>query len=313
MIAVIQRSGLDEEFHDGAVAVAAGDGSVTAFAGDVDRPFFIRSSAKPFQAHVSVTAGAPLDPVHVAVACASHSGEPAHVALVVDILARVGLDDSALRCPPARPSLSADRRLAAVGDTEPHPRYHNCSGKHAAMLAACVESGWPLDSYLDPAHPLQRRVADLMSEVSRTDVGPPGIDGCGAPVWRTTVRAMAIAYAALASDPDLASIYAVMARYPALVSGVGRADAVIGQWFGAAAKGGAAGCMGVAAASHGVAVKAWSGSGPAAGVGAVATLSGLGLGTVAIAKGVGEVAEPIVWGGGKEVGRMRSSVVLEVV
>lgn len=289
------------------MAVARGDGRVLLAAGDIDRPFFIRSAAKPFQAQTALEAGAPLDPIRVALACASHSGDPVHVALVSAILEESGLDDSALQCPPARPAPAADRRLAATGDVRAHPRYHNCSGKHAAMLVACVAAGWATDTYLDPGHPLQQATEELMAEVSGMEVGPPGVDGCGAPVWRTTVRAMSHAYARLSGDSRLSAVRTAMARYPLLVSGEGRADALIGRWLGVPSKGGAAGCLGVSPRGHGVAAKAWSGNAAAAGVGVMAGLSSLGVVSPAMRRELDHVAAPVVRGGGAEVGRMRST------
>ncbi len=313
VMAVVERSGLVEEYHHGAVALADPAGRLAAAAGDVDRPFFIRSAAKPFQAAVSLEAGADLPATHLALACASHSGDPVHVAIVGDILARSGLTPQDLRCPPARPFATADRRLAAAGVVAPARIYHNCSGKHAAMLAACVASGWDPASYLDPDHPLQLRVGALLAEVSGVDTGPPGIDGCGAPVWRTTTAGLARAFSRLANDERFAPVRRAMSAYPLLVSGWGRNDGAIGRWLGAAAKVGAAGCMGVAVAGHGVGVKAWSGSSAVAGVGAGIALRYLGVVTSAVGEGLEEVLTPPVLGGGKETGRIRPVAVLETM
>lgn len=184
ILAQADRSGLTEEYHAGAIAVVDRHGRLVAKFGDVERPFFIRSSAKPFQAQVALEAGVDLPLVHLAVACSSHSGDPAHIALVLDILERHGLTEDDLQCPPARPFLAADRRLAADGDMEPARRYHNCSGKHAAFLAACAVAGYDTSTYRSADHPLQQRVASLLADVTGGEVGPPGVDGCGMPVWR---------------------------------------------------------------------------------------------------------------------------------
>src|SRR5690606_21214093 len=109
-IAVVERSGLDESFHDGSVVVTDTRGRVVAAHGDVDRPFYVRSAAKPFQAAVSVRLGADLPPEHLAVACASHDGLPAHIAIVRRILADGGLDEGHLGCPPDRPAARAADR-----------------------------------------------------------------------------------------------------------------------------------------------------------------------------------------------------------
>lgn len=310
-IGVADRSGLIEEYHDGAVAVAAADGRIVAATGDIDRPFFIRSSAKPFQAYASLATGLELPDTHLALACASHSGDPVHVAIVADILTRHGLAPADLQCPPDRPIGSSNLALAGTGDIEPRRIYHNCSGKHAAMLAACVTAGWDPATYLSVDHPLQVSVRAILEEVHGFDVGPPGVDGCGAPVWRTTVAGLARSFSLLANDERFTRIRTVMSRYPLLVSGEGRPDALLGRWLGAAVKAGASGCMGAAVARHGVAAKAWSGSPQVAGLGIGVGLAHLGVLTSAVSDGAADAVAPPVKGGGKVVGRIRPSAVLE--
>jgi len=311
ILAQADRSGLTEEYHAGAIAVVDRHGRLVAKFGDVERPFFIRSSAKPFQAQVALEAGVDLPLVHLAVACSSHSGAPAHIALVLDILERHGLTEDDLQCPPARPFLAADRRLAADGDMEPARRYHNCSGKHAAFLAACAVAGYDTSTYRSADHPLQQRVASLLADVTGGEVGPPGVDGCGMPVWRVDAVGLARAFARLGNDDRFSRVREAMSRYPMLVSGEGRADGLIGRWTGGVAKAGAAGCMGVAYAGYGIGVKAWTGSGQVAAMGVTLALDRLGVVTRAIAAGLDEVISPRVLGGGEEVGRFRTVALLE--
>ncbi|MFO7291974.1 MAG: asparaginase [Actinomycetes bacterium] len=311
ILAQADRSGLTEEYHAGAIAVVDRHGRLVAKFGDVERPFFIRSSAKPFQAQVALEAGVDLPLVHLAVACSSHSGDPAHIALVLDILERHGLTEDDLQCPPARPFLAADRRLAADGDMEPARRYHNCSGKHAAFLAACAVAGYDTSTYRSADHPLQQRVASLLADVTGGEVGPPGVDGCGMPVWRVDAAGLARAFARLGNDDRFSRVREAMSRYPMLVSGEGRADGLIGRWTGGVAKAGAAGCMGVAYAGYGIGVKAWTGSGQVAAMGVTLALDRLGVVTRAIAAGLDEVISPRVLGGGEEVGRFRTVALLE--
>jgi L-asparaginase II len=225
LLAARVRSGLEETFHEGAVAVSKSDGSVVAFSGDIDRPFFLRSSAKPFQAFVSQSSGAELQPVELAMASASHRGFPVHVALVESMLAKVGLGESHLQCPFAWP-LGEEARYQVI---VPRKRriWSDCSGKHAGLLRACVGSGWPVESYLQPDHPLQKRIIEFVSEIGDYPAEPVGVDGCGAPVMRTTVRAMSLMFARLATDPRLAEVFSVMHRYPALVAANGEVDASI--------------------------------------------------------------------------------------
>lgn len=304
MLAEQVRSDLVETHHAGAVAVVAGDGSLLAAAGDIDRPFFIRSSAKPFQATVSQEAGAELTELEMAMACASHRGLPVQVALVHSMLQRAGLDESALQCPPAWPLAARARDLlVASGLSEPRREWHNCSGKHAAFLRACVAAGWPTETYLSPDHPLQRRVISLVSELGEFSVEPVGVDGCGAPVLRTTARAMALMFARLATEPRLRHAFRAMHRYPALVGVNGAADTEIAIATNSAVKGGAAGCLGVAVDGRlGVAVKSWDGLGAVAGIAAVSALDQIGELAPNAARALEPVLRPPVMGGGVQVG-----------
>lgn len=311
MLAEQVRSGLVETFHDGAVAIVGPSGELIASAGEIDRPFFFRSAAKPFQAAVSQTCGAGLERERLALACASHSGEPVHIALVRSILEGAGLSEDDLRCPPDWP-LRADaaRRLARSGEIAARRIWHNCSGKHAAMLAACVASGWDPAGYLNPDHPLQLRITDFMNQIAGP-VEPVGLDGCGAPVSRTTVRGMARAFGQLATSPDLSHVWTAMHAYPQLASGPGRSDAAIATSVNAAAKGGARGTMGVAVRGRlGIAVKCWDGSDVVAGLAAVESLHQLGE-LSQLAEGVLErFVHPVVYGGGTVAGRFESRLEL---
>lgn len=288
-------------------------GSLLASYGEIDRAFYIRSSAKPFQATVSQEAGAGLDPLELAMACASHRGFPVHIGLVESMLARGGLEESQLRCPmdwPIHPS--AQRRVVGSGATTPRRIWHNCSGKHAGFLRACVARGWPIESYLSPDHPLQRRVVELATGLGGVDVEPVGVDGCGAPVLRTTARAMARMYARLATDQRFAPVYSAMHRYPALVGSNGEGDTEIAIALDAVAKGGAAGCIGVGIGGRlGLAAKCWDGSGTIANVAAVAALDQLGELNSTAARSLETLASPPVLGGGVGVGRVEARFELE--
>src|SRR3712207_2989114 len=129
-----------------------------------------------------VRAGLDLEPQLLALAAASHSGEPFHLDGVRRILAGAGLDEAALRTPAGYP-LDDDARTALIRSGEPpSPVTMNCSGKHAAMLATCVVNGWDTDTYLDPDHPLQKTIADTFSELTGVPVQAVAVDGCGAPL-----------------------------------------------------------------------------------------------------------------------------------
>lgn len=314
MLAAGVRSGLVETLHDGTVAVVDADGSLIASSGDIDLPFFLRSSAKPFQAHVVQESGAGLTPIELAVASASHRGLPVHVALIEMVLARGGLDASALQCPPSWPTSEPARdALLRAGEAGPRRIWHNCSGKHAAFLRACVAQGWPIDTYLEPDHPLQRRIIEFVSELGEYNVEPVGVDGCGAPVMRTTARAMALLFGRLGSCASLREVFDALHRYPAIVSANGEPDTAIATAVHGVAKGGAQGCLGVALASGvGIAVKSWEGLWSVAGVAAVAALEELRLLPTPAHEWLAEVGEPPVLGGGEKVGTIESHLSLTV-
>lgn len=311
MIAQVVRSGVPEATHDGAAAAIGRRGDVLATYGDVERRFFARSAVKPFQVFNSIRFGGGMPDEQVAVASASHGGDPVHVAIAEAILSDVDLDESDLLCPPAWPlAPPAARRVG--GQTGPRRIWHNCSGKHAAMLRACVKKGWPTASYVDPDHPLQRANYELIAEYTEDDPGPVGVDGCGVPVFQISTIGIAKAFARLASDPDLADIWRVMHRFPMLVSAIDGNDAAIGRVIDAAAKRGAEGLLGVAVRNQaGVAVKAWDGASRASGVGMIAVLEQLGFLTSTARSQLAGVARPDVLGGGVVVGSVVPRVLLE--
>jgi L-asparaginase II len=307
------RSGLSETSHDGAVAVVDRDGRLVSSHGDIDRVFYLRSSAKPFQALTSQESGACLSTLELAITCASHRGYPVHVGLVASVLAAGGLGEKDLRCPEAWPlAPSASRLVQSRSVDGPRRLWHNCSGKHAGFLRACVGSGWPVESYLDPGHPLQAKVRENVSELGDFPVDPVGVDGCGAPVLRTTVRAMATMYSRLGSDPRLSEVFTAMHRYPALIGANGEGDSEMAMAIDAAAKGGAAGCVGVAVENHvGLAVKSWDGDGTVANLAAATSLDQMGLLSPAARSVLDPVIHPPVFGGGRPVGRFEARFRLE--
>lgn len=164
-LAVVERQGTVESVHLGTVAVHHPNGTVTG-RGDPDVVFLPRSALKPVQAVAMLRAGLDLDGELLALACASHSGEPGHVDGVRRILAGAGLDETDLDNTPDLPLGAAAAADARAAGTSPSPVLQNCSGKHAGMLAACVAAGWPTAGYRDPAHPLQRLVRDTVAELT---------------------------------------------------------------------------------------------------------------------------------------------------
>ncbi len=304
MQAAVVRSGLTEARHEVVAAAVDADGVVIGTLGtDLERTFFLRSALKPFQAAVSQEHGAGLSGESLAVACASHGAFPVHVAYVREMLAGVGLDEDALRCPPDRPSApAADRVAAAAGDLAARRVFHNCSGKHAGMLRACVASDWPLE-YLPEAHPLQRHVVQLAAEVTRGAAEPLGVDGCGVPTVRSTVVGLAHAFSRLAADSSFAEVWTAMARFTPLTSNGRGGHEALAQWIPSAVKGGAQGCLGLAwYGGVGIAAKAWTGSDLAASMAVVELADRLGIVSDVPRSHLEGVRRPPVYGGGGVVG-----------
>lgn len=136
------RNGLPESLHGVSIFATDATGAELYRSGDTDRPLFYRSAVKPLQATVALETGLYLPPEHVAIACASHSGWPAHIAIVRLMLHDAGLDERALQCPAVWPLSQSARDLQMRRGIRSAKRvFHNCSGKHAAMLAACVAQG----------------------------------------------------------------------------------------------------------------------------------------------------------------------------
>ncbi|MBA2336363.1 MAG: asparaginase [Acidimicrobiia bacterium] len=308
MYAATIRSGLVESTHPWVGAAVVSSGEVVAAWGDIDRPLFYRSAIKALQATASLEAGAELDTQQLALACASHSGQPVHVAIVESMLTGAGLDETRLQCP-AEPPLGRSARMRLIQAGNPPRRIlHNCSGKHAAFLMACQASHWALDGYLDPEHPLQRRVIDLVEEVSGVDPRPVGIDGCGAPTLRGTVRALATCFARLSDDPRLGRARTATMRYPALTSGNDRADGRFAMWWGGPSKGGAEGLMAAARNGVGLAVKSLDGSLRIAVIGLIEMARRLDLISPGALAALAADHAPAVVGGGRQVGSVVADI-----
>jgi L-asparaginase II len=190
-LAVLERSGFVESRHIGAAVVIDAAGDVIEELGDIGAPVFPRSSLKPFQALAIREAGVHLSPLQTALSMASHGGTPAHVDAVREILALAELDETALGCPADWPGDRAARDDVVRAGERAQRVFMNCSGKHAAMLLACVQQGWSTGDYLDPSHPLQIRVREVIERETGEEIAASGVDGCGAPVHAISLRALA--------------------------------------------------------------------------------------------------------------------------
>jgi L-asparaginase II len=204
ILAEVTRGGAVESVHAGTIGVVDTDGRLVASVGDTETFAYFRSSAKPFQAIPVVESGAAdafgFTAAELALCCASHYAEPHHQREVAVMLAKIGLDDGALRCGIPLPSDQEEAGRIIAGLVPRSPLQCDCSGKHTGMLATCVHLGYQIDSYLDPDHPAQRTIRGIIAEVCRVpeDTLRLASDGCSVPTFGTTIRAFATAYAALA-------------------------------------------------------------------------------------------------------------------
>jgi L-asparaginase II len=249
VVAEIVRSGFVEGHHYGSVVALAADGSVDWSVGEVAVPVLPRSSNKPVQALAMVELGLDLPPDLLALACASHSGEPFHVDGVRRTLAAAGLDETALQTPPDYP-LDDDAREAVIraGGTRT-PILMNCSGKHAAMLATCVHRGWDTATYLDPAHPLQVAIAETFARLTGEPVTSVAVDGCGAPLLSTSLTGLARAFSSLATATEGPEhrVAEAIRQHPEFVSGTTRDELALHRALpGLIGKAGAESCYAVA-------------------------------------------------------------------
>ena len=237
-LVAVTRGGRVESVHRGSVAVVSEDGRLLACAGDARQPVWLRSSAKPFQLLPFLAAGGEerfsLTTEEIALAAASHSGEPAHVRRAAGLLAKGGFTETDLHCGAHPPMHAESARALAFARRDPTPLHNNCSGKHAAMLLACRLLGHDPATYWRRGHPLQRRI---LSSVARATGVPAAriaraVDGCSVPVFRVPLAALALAYARLvgggppretsAGRAARRRIASAMAAAPEMVAGTGR-------------------------------------------------------------------------------------------
>lgn len=307
VLARVHRGDLVESVHLGHVVVLAPDGSVRLSVGDPDVVVWPRSSLKPVQAVAMLRLGLDVDGADLALVCASHSGEPAHLDVVRGLLAGAGLTEDDLANTPDWP-LSADaawhRRAEGHG---PAPLTQNCSGKHAGMLATCCAAGLPTDGYLDPGHPLQQAVVATTGELTGVPVEHVTVDGCGAPLLSTTLRGLARAFGTIASATSgpAARVAAAMSRHPWHVGGTGRdVTAVMQAVPGLVAKDGADGVYAAGLPDGGaVALKVLDGSSRPRAVALAAALVAVGVDEALVA----EVGATPVLGHGVPVGEVRAA------
>ncbi|SEF35337.1 asparaginase [Amycolatopsis pretoriensis] len=214
------RDGMVEGVHHGSAIVLAPDGTTLFAAGDPDAAMYPRSTAKPLQATAMARLGLRLSPAGFAIAAASHSGEPMHLDAALDVLD--GRSPDALGNPADYPYDPVERDRWLAEGRAPSRLAQNCAGKHAAMLATCDLNGWPTDGYLAPAHPLQRAIAATVEDLTGHGIERVAVDGCGAPLFATTLRGLATAVSKIATAAPGTPEHLVadgIRRHPELVGG----------------------------------------------------------------------------------------------
>jgi L-asparaginase II len=243
----VLRGALVESRHRGALAVVDADGATVLALGDVARPVYPRSAVKPLQALPLIESGAAdrfgLSDEELALACASHGGEPAHVAVAQRMLACARLDANALECGTHWPTHEASAQALARSGGAPSALHNNCSGKHAGFLCVACAAGVDHRGYVGAAHPVQRDVKAAIESLAGVGLSEDrcGIDGCAIPTYAVPLAALAHAFARFGSGHGLtperakaaARLRAAMAARPWHVAGTGRFCTEIMRRFGA--------------------------------------------------------------------------------
>jgi L-asparaginase II len=277
----VWRGPLVESRHRGAVVVADADGKPVLSLGDVETPVFPRSAVKVLQALALVETGAAdrygLSDEELALACASHGGEPAHVEGVTRVLAKAGLDASALACGAHWPA-SQPAAFALAKSGTPSALHNNCSGKHAGFLCLACAVGVDHAGYCRPDHPVQQKVRGVLEDLTAATLGADrcAVDGCSVPTWAIPLKNLARAFAKFGTGHGLqaeranaaARLRAACAQNPWYVAGTGRFCTEIMKLLGARAfvKTGAEGvyCGALPELGLGIAIKCDDGAGRAA-------------------------------------------------
>ncbi|MET3520587.1 asparaginase [Mesorhizobium abyssinicae] len=325
----VLRGAVVESAHRGAVAVFDADGKPLLEIGETARPVFPRSAVKAIQALPLVESGTAdaygFGDRELALACASHTGEAAHVELAQAMLAKAGLDKAALECGAHWPSNhDATIALARAGGV-PNALHNNCSGKHAGFLCTCVHAGIAHRGYVKAGHAQQEMIRDAMQSVTGAahDVDHCGTDGCSIPTYAVPLKSFALGFARMATGRGFAPeraraakrlLSACMAE-PFLVSGSGGADVALmqaapGRIF---VKTGAEGvyCAAVPELGLGIALKCDDGAGRAAEVMIAAMLARLLRSDEGLATKLMELAHrPVESRIGAKVGTLRPTAAL---
>ena len=233
LITQVTRSGHVESFHVGYGVIVDATGKIVRAYGDTEYLTYVRSSAKPLQAMAVLRSGAYDDfkftPEELAVICSSHSGEPVHTETVSRIFSKAGIGPDLLACGIHPPIHRESAQALQNAGITPQQIHNNCSGKHSGMLATAVQLGHaPLD-YLNPEHPVQQYIYDIVKEYTASDHIHRGVDGCSAPVFHLPLQKVAMAFARISQQENQESrqIFQAMNGHPHLVGGEGRFDTAL--------------------------------------------------------------------------------------
>ncbi|MEU9481010.1 asparaginase [Streptomyces sp. NPDC048191] len=306
-VAHLVRGGVVEGIHYGSVVVLGTDGRVQFQLGDIEAAFYPRSAVKPLQAVAMLRAGLPLDGELLSLAAASHSGEERHLAGTRRILELAGLTEDDLRNVPDMPFDPVVRDTWVREGRAPSRLAQNCSGKHAAMLWTAKINGWSLTDYLDPKHPLQQAIQEIVEDLTGQQAARVTVDGCGAPLFSISLHGLARALSRITTatpgTPE-AQVADAMRAHAEMASGSGRDVAALMRAVpGLLAKDGFEGVQ-VAALPDGraIAVKIADGANRARVPVAAAALARAGVDPELLTEFAGE---PLL-GGGEPVGRVRA-------
>jgi len=286
----VTRGSEVESRHRGEIAVVDEAGALRHHLGDPEMPVCMRSLAKPFQALPLITTGAAVafgfGAEELALMSGSLSGQDFQVALVEHILERIGLSPGALMCGSHAPLHRPTAKALAQAGVKPTPLHHTCAGKHASMLALCVHHSWPVEDYLNPAHPVQQLILQTVAQMVGLDPRDiiVALDGCSAPVFYAPLRSIARGFARLAAaapDSPEGKIMDACLHHPRHIAGDGRLETAIMQALPdrVFAKTGAEGGFALALAREGlgVALKIEDGASRALGPAILEVLHQLGL------------------------------------
>ena len=325
----VLRGDLVESRHEGSVAVFDAAGKAVLSIGDVEAPVFPRSAVKAIQALPLLESGAAdrcgFGDKELALACASHVGEPEHVTMATEMLASASLDAGALECGAHWPQSQEATVALARSGAKPSALHNNCSGKHAGFLCSCRHLRINHHGYVGADHPYQEMLRRTMEEVTGAEHNERNraIDGCSIPTYAVPLRNLATGFARMTTGDGLPAdraaaakqLFAACMAEPSYVAGTGRFDTVLmtaapGRIF---AKGGAEGvhCAGVPELGLGIAVKCDDGQGRASEVAVAAVLSKLFAHDAAVQAALADLVRPVLknWNG-IHVGGLRPAAAL---